>query len=425
MTDATAPTDLAALRAAAATGDTDARFALASALVAELQMDEAFAVHSLAADAGHTGALIEQGRMLMYGIGTAPDIARAVGAFERAEAAGQPVAGYFLALIGLGGHALPRDEKIGARLLAAVQVGHPPALRAAAIHFGRKPNLQDQALCIQLLDHAAGRGDAIAAHLLAERVRRGEGCPANPEAAEQLKSRLREGGFADLPEIICVPAAPKKPSPPSTLALDEVLTPPDAVVLSESPRVVQIDGLLSVDECRLLVASAQPMLQASQVFDGESGAATQAQLRTSSDASFDPLLEDFALRVVQLRLAAAAGVELVDAEQLIVLRYEPGQEYRPHRDYRSAESLANDRPEAGNRKRTICVYLNTPIEGGDTEFPVPGLRIEAKAGRAIVFDSLTADGQPDADSVHAGLPVVRGEKWLATLWIRERAYRLY
>lgn len=417
--------DLPALRAAAAGGAPDDLYRLASALVAELQMEEAFELHARAAAGGHVPAMIEAGRMWMYGVGTAPDIGRAVALFEQAEAAGQPIAGYFLALIGLGNTAVPRDERIGARLLAAVQAGHPPALRAAALHFGRKPNLQDQAMAIQLLDHAAGRGDAIAAQLLAERVRRGEGVPANVEAAAQLRARLREGGFVDLPEIIAVPAAPRRPVPASTLALDEVLDPPDAETLRETPRIAQIDGLLSVDECRLLVASAQPMLRASQVHSPDGRDVGREALRTSSDAAFDPLMEDFALRLVQLRMAAAAGLDLVHAEQLIVLRYAPGEEYRPHRDYLPREAIERDGPQAGNRLRTICAYLNTPLAGGATDFPSAGVRVEPKAGRAVVFDNLDAAGQPEPVSLHAGLPVERGEKWLATLWMRQRPYRAY
>ncbi|TZF87536.1 2OG-Fe(II) oxygenase superfamily protein [Lysobacter lacus] len=248
---------------------------------------------------------------------------------------------------------------------------------------------------------------------------------AQPESAAQLKARLREGGFPDMPEIIAVPAAPKRPSPPATLALDEVLDPPDAQVLCESPRIAQIDGLLSVDECRLLVATAAPLLRASRVHAPDGSDVGERELRTSRDVSFDPLLEDFSLRLAQLRMAAAAGMELVDAEQLIVLHYAEGQEYRPHRDYLPPESIQRDHPAAGNRKRTICAYLNTPLEGGATVFPARDVRVEPKAGRAVVFDSLDADGRPDADSLHAGLPVERGEKWLATLWLRERPYRAY
>ena len=44
---------------------------------------------------------------------------------------------------------------------------------------------------------------------------------------------------------------------------------------------------------------------------------------------------------------------------------------------------------------------------------------------SIAFRNLTADGRPDPDSLHAGLPVARGEKWLATLWLRQRSCRAF
>jgi hypothetical protein len=159
--------------------------------------------------------------------------------------------------------------------------------------------------------------------------------------------------------------------------------------------------------------------------DPETGLPVPMELRTSEDASFDPILEDLALRLVQLRLATAAGMPLSHAEHLIVLRYRPGEEYRPHRDYRPPGSIERDRPEAGNRQRTICVYLNEPEAGGETEFPVAGLKVAPRAGRAVIFDNLHADGRPDTHSLHAGLPVQQGEKWLATLWIRQGRYRSY
>ncbi|HEY4583193.1 MAG TPA: hypothetical protein VIG88_10045 [Lysobacter sp.] len=383
--------ELDMLRAAADSGAPDDLHRYGAALVAALRMDDAFDAYSRAADAGHAAALLEQGRMRMYGVGTTTDIARAVQAFERAEAAGQPIAGYFLALIGLGDTAVPRDARVGERLLAAVQAGHPPALRATAIHFGRKPNLQDQALAIQLLDHAAGRGDAIAAHLLAERVRRGEGCTAQPEAAAQLKARLREGGFDYLPEIIAVPAAPKRPSPPSTLALDEVLDPPEAEVLAESPRIAQVDGLLSVDECRLLVAMAQPLLRA---------AAQAPGIGEVPRVSFDPLLEDIALRLVQLRLAAAAGMELVDAEPLVVARVAPGD-----------QPVSPDAAEGGeDRERAVYACLATGKGGARLRFP-GGVVVDAEAGRAVVADA------PGA--------MIEGDGWFAALPLASRRQRDY
>lgn len=212
---------------------------------------------------------------------------------------------------------------------------------------------------------------------------------------------------------------------PGMLALEDALQAPPLTELSQRPHVRQIDRLLSADECRLLVAFAQPGLRRSHTVDPATGQARALELRTSSDASIDPVLEDLALRVVQLRLAQATGIELVHAEHLVVLRYAPGEQYRPHRDYLPPEAVAGNRPQAGNRVRTICTYLNAVEAGGETEFPHAGISVAPSPGRAVVFDNLHADGRPDPDSLHAGLPVTRGEKWLATLWLRKRAYRDY
>lgn len=374
--------------------------------VAALQMDDAYAAHSRAADAGHVGGLIEQGRMRLFGVGTDVDVAGAAAAFERAEAAGNAVAAYFLASIGLGGRALPRDPKVGERLLRAVQAGHVPALRAAAIHFGRKPDLQDQALAARLLDHAAGRGDAIAAQLLAERLRRGEGVTANPDAAEAIKARLREGGFPELPQVVAVPAAPRRTAPPATITLDEVLEPPRRETVLAQPAVARMDGLLSVDECRALIAAATPLL----VSPG-AGQAEQVP-------GFDPVVEDFALRLVQLRLAVAAGQDLANAERLVVTRLRPGDACPP-----LAAGAAVD--AAGKRLRTVVAWLATPPSGAAFVLPGPGVSIEPKAGSAVVVELLDGEGRLDPAATLTANAVERGEAWIATLHLRERACRAF
>ncbi|MFA4578600.1 2OG-Fe(II) oxygenase, partial [Xanthomonas perforans] len=80
-------------------------------------------------------------------------------------------------------------------------------------------------------------------------------------------------------------------------------------------------------------------------------------------------------------------------------------------------------PPAGNRQRTVCVYLNDVGAAGETEFPVAGVRVRPRPGTLVCFDNLHADGRPDADSLHAGLPVTAGSKWLGTLWFRQQRYR--
>jgi len=65
------------------------------------------------------------------------------------------------------------------------------------------------------------------------------------------------------------------------------------------------------------------------------------------------------------------------------------------------------------------MYLNTPEEGGGTGFPAVGLTVTAQRGSAVYFAYETGEQA----SLHAGLPVTRGEKWIATKWLRERPFR--
>src|SRR3970040_1537373 len=155
---------LGAWRARAAEGTPEAMFKLAGALIGHGQYEEAFDCYGRAAAAGHAGAQVQLARMLLYGITCDADPARAVHWLLRAEAEANDVtAGYLLAMIALGGVALPRDAvRINRRFLAALQADHPSALRAAAVHFGRRPDAGEQARCVQLLERASQRGDVVA-----------------------------------------------------------------------------------------------------------------------------------------------------------------------------------------------------------------------------------------------------------------------
>jgi hypothetical protein len=403
-----------------ATASADALHQQGLASKRALDMERAFERFEAAAALGHAGARMEAARLLLYGLGTAPDPERAALGFEQAEGQGNAVAGYFLALLALGGVLLPRDARIDARMRAAVLAGYPPALLAAAVRFGRDPDPRAQARCIELLQHGVELGDPLPAALLEPRLRHGEGCEADPRAADALRASLDEHGIAPLPAC---GARPAHASPqPRVLAFADAFQPPQARRLADRPDLVAAANLLSADECRLLMATARPRLERSRTID-YGGERVVHPLRTSSDAGYDPVPEDFALRVVQARMARLAGAEFTCAEPLIVLRYAPGEQFHPHRDYIAPSAMAMRQPEAGNRAATVCVYLNDVEAGGATRFPACGMSVPPRAGAAIAFRNLGRDGQPDPDSLHAGLPVERGEKWLATLWLRQRRWR--
>lgn len=390
----TADRDLAALRAAIDGGDPDAMLRLASALAQRGDIEQAFAMRKRAAIDGHAPAQTALARMLLRGEGCLPDPRTAVYWLRRAEAAGDAEASYHLAFVSLGGVAMPRDGRINERVLAAVQGDFPLALRAAAIHFGRKRHEVDQSACVRLLERVANYGDAIAAQLLAERLARGEGCPTDAEAAHRIQRRLGELGVPALPAV-SIPAAERetKEMPPGTIALEDILHAQSARTLSETPRVMQIDGLLSADECRFLIATAQAGGDADERSIGIAG-------------------EDLAVRLIEVRMARSARMELAQAEPLLLSRFGAAQPYLP-----GAGEAAPDDPD--ERLRTIHVFLNAVEGGGGIAFDASG-PIAAAAGRAAIVDGI----EPVLDAP-AKPPAADERKWLATLRFRRRRFRSF
>lgn len=200
------------------------------------------------------------------------------------------------------------------------------------------------------------------------------------------------------------------------MALDDRGRPdilPRAEPLSEAPHVIRYPQFLSADECAHVATAAAPMLAPSTVIDSLTGQAREHPVRTAMAAVIGPANEDLVMRAINHRLAAITGTAVEQGEPLSVMRYDVSQQYRMHID-----AL----PGTGNQRiKTAIIYLNHGYEGGETLFE-HGPRIAGRQGDAIVFDNVKRDGSPDPVSRHAGLPIVRGVKWIATRWIRQAAY---
>lgn len=179
-------------------------------------------------------------------------------------------------------------------------------------------------------------------------------------------------------------------------------------VLRDDPLVARIDGLLSAQECAYLIARAKPKVQPSVVIDPQ-GRSVPNPIRDSHGANFAPVEEDLVIHAINCRIAAATGTEWEQGEPLHILRYEPGQQYRKHFD-----ALPGVRNQ---RVLTCLVYLNDGFDGGATAF-TEGLEVKGGTGDAVIFANTTPDGRADQRTEHAGLPVTKGVKWLATRWIR-------
>src|SRR5262249_11116504 len=76
----------------------------------------------------------------------------------------------------------------------------------------------------------------------------------------------------------------------------------------------------------------------------------------------------------------------------------------------------------GQRVCTALVYLNTGFEGGETGFPRLDAKLKASAGGVLTFRNVPSDGPIDPRTLHEGCATTRGEKWLLSVWIRDREH---
>lgn len=127
------------------------------------------------------------------------------------------------------------------------------------------------------------------------------------------------------------------------------------------------------------------------------------------------------VRSVDEAIAALLGIDPAKGETLQGQRYAPGQQFRAHHDFffRSESYWRTVTKEGGQRTWTAMVYLNDVVEGGETWFPQAGIRVAPKRGLLLMWNNMRPDGSPNLLTVHEGMPVVRGKKYIVTKWFRE------
>lgn len=120
----------------------------------------------------------------------------------------------------------------------------------------------------------------------------------------------------------------------------------------------------------------------------------------------------------------------IECPQLI--QYKTGGEYKPHHDFpsyqvrlkhpKSYEAYINS---GGHRLATALLYLNDDFTGGETEFPLCNIKVAPETGKLIIWKNVTGEQDNlslDYDTLHAGLPVISGTKYILATWIREKEY---
>ena len=189
------------------------------------------------------------------------------------------------------------------------------------------------------------------------------------------------------------------------------------------PVLAVFDNLMTTSECDELVELSRIKLTRSAIVDPATGESRVIDNRSSYGTFFHLNENDFIARLDR-RIADLMHWPVENGEGIQILHYPAGGEYKAHFDYFPVENPGSSvhLDKGGQRVSTLVMYLNDVAEGGETTFPSIHLTVSPKKGSAVYFEYCNSRGQVDPLSLHAGQPVLQGEKWIATKWMRERKY---
>jgi prolyl 4-hydroxylase len=185
----------------------------------------------------------------------------------------------------------------------------------------------------------------------------------------------------------------------------------------EGIEIYAVADFLSETDCRRLMTIVDAVAEPSPTYNGNIDGG-----RTSYTGDVDP--RDPFIRMLQRRIDDLLGIEPGLGETLQGQRYREGQEFKHHYDWFVAkhEYWDDERRRGGQRSWTAMGYLNQVEEGGATDFPKVNLQVPPQAGVLLVWNNMLPDGRPNPRTLHAGLPVTRGVKYVLTKWYRARAW---
>ena len=298
------------------------------------------------------------------------------------------------------------DPAAAPAIVTLAEAGDPDALfKAAEFRLTGTAGPVDPAASFRFMAEAARRGHVEARRAEAYYTALGLGCRRNlARARAMLEALAAEDRFVAIQLALL-----------DHVACGKRLKTAERRVLSADPHVELIPALFSREECRYIQLLAAPWLEPAMIM-ATGGKGVRDLHRDSDNAVITPMREDLVIQAVNRCIAEASGTGVGWGEPLHVLRYGPGQQYRPHHD---AHAFG---PVKKRRVATALLYLNEEYEGGETHFPKLGFQVSAGTGDLLIFHNLDKDKQPDPRMIHAGRPVKSGRKWVAMRWIQGGNY---
>lgn len=196
---------------------------------------------------------------------------------------------------------------------------------------------------------------------------------------------------------------------------------------NKEPLVLTIDNFLTQDECNHMINISKNSMVRSLVSYEKQGAESSGRtsLNTWIQHNHDEITQN-----IGEKIASVVGIPLENAEAYQVIYYDTNAEYRNHYDswdHDGSEKTLRCMKYGGARLKTALVYLNEVEEGGSTLLNRVNVNVLPKQGKLLVFENTySGTNVKHPLSEHAGMPVIKGEKYACNLWFKEcNSKRLY
>lgn len=189
-------------------------------------------------------------------------------------------------------------------------------------------------------------------------------------------------------------------------------------VPTDKLELFQMKGFVSDDlSARLIALIEQDRRPSTLADEGD-----DRYFRTSETCDLDS--DEPAVRELETLLGALNGIDPAHGEPLQGQRYDVGQEFKPHCDYfnRNGRDWEKYCSVAGQRTWTFMVYLNDVEAGGATRFKAVNKLFKPEAGKLLCWNNWRPDGRENPNTIHHGMKVRKGVKYVITKWYREKPW---
>ncbi|MBI3438878.1 MAG: 2OG-Fe(II) oxygenase [Proteobacteria bacterium] len=294
---------------------------------------------------------------------------------------------------------------------------------AAVVELLRKPGPVNEDYVAPEVEACAQAGVADAMLLAASMAGAGWGCGQDWGAAIDWLVRAAEAGSAPARgqmRLLSGTDGDDWRAMADRIDVEAWVAARDARVIEPSPWIAMSENFIDLALCAWLIERAAPSQEAALVYDAVTGKAAERDARTNTSATFSLTEVDVPMLLLRERIANTLGAPVSHQENISVFHYVPGQRFTTHVDYLTPARDGAEIAAKGQRPYTFLIYLNDDFDAGETHFTELGRKLRGKSGEAVFWRNLLESGEPNPRTTHEGAPPTRGEKWVLSVFVRDK-----